>query len=100
MAHSSNCFAVESFIDEIAAAAGRDPFDSRCDLLIDCPRLLKVVQLAAEKAAWYAKPAAGISRGMASHDFQSTMMALVAEIKLLPNGRMNVRRVICAVDWG
>jgi isoquinoline 1-oxidoreductase subunit beta len=100
VAHSSNCFAVECFIDEIAAAAGRDPFELRCDLLVDCPRLLKVVQLAAEKAAWHQKPAGEIHRGLACHDFQNTMMAIVAEVSVFPNGHLRVHRVACAVDCG
>jgi len=100
VAPSSNCFAVESFIDEIAAAAGRDPFDLRCELLAGVPRLLHVVQRAAEEAGWHQKPAASIHRGMACHDFQSTMMAMVAEVSVLGNGAIRVHRVVCAVDCG
>ena len=56
VAPSSNCFAVECFIDEIAAAIKRDPYESRCDLLTGSVRLLNVLKLAAKKADWHRKP--------------------------------------------
>jgi isoquinoline 1-oxidoreductase beta subunit len=100
VAPSSNCFAVECFIDEIAAASGRDPFDLRCELLAGAPRLLNVVRIVAEKAHWHLKPAGNIHRGMACHNFQNTMVAMVAEVSVLGNGEITVHRVVCAVDCG
>jgi isoquinoline 1-oxidoreductase beta subunit len=100
VAPSSNCFAVECFMDEIAAATKRDPYELRCDLLADSPRLLYVLRLAAEKADWHRKPAKGIHRGIACHNFQNTMMAMVAEASVNPGGDIKVHRVVCALDCG
>jgi isoquinoline 1-oxidoreductase subunit beta len=100
VAPSSNCFAVECFMDEIAHAAGRDPFELRCDLLSHSPRLLRVLKLAAEKARWDAKPPENIHRGIACQDFQNTMMALVVEVSVNPRGKVRVHRVVCALDCG
>jgi isoquinoline 1-oxidoreductase beta subunit len=100
VAPSSNCFAVECFLDEIAAKAGRDPVELRCDLLTKTPRLRQVVKLAAEKAKWSQKPSPNRHRGMACHDFQDTMMAMVAEVSVAANGHLRVHQVVCAVDCG
>ena len=100
VAPSSNCFAVECFLDEIAADAGRDPYELRYELLADTPRLRHVVKLAAEKAGWGQKPSGNVHRGIACHNFQETMMAMVAEVSVLPNGYVTVHRVVCALDCG
>ena len=100
VAPSSNCFAVECFMDEIAHGVGRDPFELRCDLLAHSPRLLRVLKLAAKKANWNARPPRNIHRGIACHDFQKTMMALVAEVSVSPRGKVRVHRVVCALDCG
>jgi isoquinoline 1-oxidoreductase beta subunit len=100
VAPSSNCFAVECFLDEIAATAGRDPVELRCELLNKTPRLRQVVILAAEKAKWHQKPPDNRHRGIACHDFQSTMMAMVAEVSVSANGHLTVHQVVCAVDCG
>ncbi len=100
VAPSTNCFAVESFVDEIAAASGRDPYELRYELLSRTPRLRDVVKLAADKAGWSGRPPKGIYRGIASHDFQDTMMAMVAEVAVNPKGEVKVYRVVCAVDCG
>jgi isoquinoline 1-oxidoreductase beta subunit len=100
VAHSSNCFAVESFLDELATAAGRDPVDLRLDLLTPTPRLRHVVELAAASSAWSSPAPAGIHRGIAAHDFQETMMAVVAEVSVDDWGRIRVHRMVCAVDCG
>ncbi len=100
VAPSSNCFAVESFIDELAAVSGRDPYDLRYELLTESPRLRNVLKLAADHARWSESPPEGIHRGIAAHDFQSTMMAIVAEVSVNEDGQVKVHRVICAVDCG
>ncbi|MBI5582731.1 MAG: xanthine dehydrogenase family protein molybdopterin-binding subunit [Deltaproteobacteria bacterium] len=100
VAPSTNCFAVESFLDELAAAAGRDPFDLRFELSAPSPRLRRVLKLAAERADWFTSPPPGVYRGMAAHDFQGTMMVLVAEIAVSEKGRVRVKRMVCAVDCG
>jgi len=100
VAPSSNCFAVESFVDELAVAGKKDPFELRCELLNQTPRLLDVLKLVADKAGWYRRPPKGLHRGIAAHDFQNTMMAMVAEVSVDKDGRVKVHRVVCAVDCG
>jgi CO/xanthine dehydrogenase Mo-binding subunit len=98
--HSQNAFAVESFIDEIAASAGRDPYELRRELLRKAPRLRAVLDLAAHKAGWRQRPAKGIYRGIAVHDYQDTAVAQVAEVSVDTKGKVKVHRVVCAVDCG
>jgi len=98
--HSQNAFVVESFIDEIAAATGKDPFDLRHELLRKAPRLRAVLDLAAHKAGWKQRPPEGIHRGIAVHDYQGTAVAQVAEVSVDPKGKVKVHRVVCAVDCG
>lgn len=100
VAPSSNCFAVESFMDELATVAGRDPFELRFELLAQSPRLRNVLRLAADQAKWSTPPPTGIHRGIAAQDFQETMMALVAEISVSANGHIKVNRIISVVDCG
>jgi len=100
VAPSSNCFAVESFMDELAVAGKKDPFELRYELLNQTPRLRNVLKLAADKAGWYRRPPKGLHRGIAAHDFQNTMMAMVAEVSVDKDGRVKVHRVVCAVDCG
>lgn len=100
VAPSTNCFAVESFLDELAASVGKDPFELRFELLAHSPRLRRVLKLAADRAQWSHPPLKGVHRGIAAHDFQETMMALVAEISVSGNGRVKVKRIVCAVDCG
>jgi isoquinoline 1-oxidoreductase beta subunit len=100
VAPSTNCFAVESFVDELAAVSAKDPYELRYELLAQAPRLRHVVKLVADKAGWYRRPPKGIHLGIAAHDFQSTMMAMVAEVSVNQYGEVNVHRVVCAVDCG
>ncbi len=98
--YSTNTFAVESFMDEIAAASGRDPLDLRLQLLKRSPELTKVLSLAAEKAGWGAPMQMGASQGLSVHNFHGTAVATVAEISIDGSGRIKVPRVVCAVDCG
>lgn len=100
VAHSSNCFAVECFIDEIAAASGTDPYDLRQALLVNSPRMLHVLKLAASMAGWKTKPATDIYRGMATHNFQNTALCFIAEVSIIQNAYIKVHRMVCAVDCG
>ena len=100
VAHSSNCFAVECFIDEIAAASGTDPYDLRQALLVNSPRMLHVLKLAASMAGWKTKPANGIYRGIATQNFQNTALCFIAEVSIIRNTYIKVHRVVCAVDCG
>lgn len=98
VSHALNAFSNESFIDELAAAAGRDPYAFRVDLLAHKPRFAHVLKLAAEKAGW-GKPAAGRSLGIALMEGYDTYMAQVAEISVKDN-QIRVHRVVVAADLG
>lgn len=93
-------YAVETFIDQLAAAAGRDPVEFRRALLADHPRHLGVLQLAAGKAGWGTPMTAGRGRGIAVHESFNTFVAQVAEVTVKANQRFSVDRVVIAVDCG
>jgi isoquinoline 1-oxidoreductase beta subunit len=97
--HSHTAFAMESMIDELAAAAGRDPVDYRRALLAKHPRHLGVLNLAAEKSGWGTRPPAGRARGVAVHESFGSWLAQVAEVSV-EDGRIRVHRVTCAIDCG
>jgi isoquinoline 1-oxidoreductase subunit beta len=97
--HSHNAFFTESFIDELAAAAGRDPVEFRHHLLQAAPRYLAVLNLAAEKADWGSKLPAGHARGVALHESFGSVVAEVAEVSL-EAGVPRVHRIVCAMDCG
>lgn len=97
---SQNCFANETFFDEVARAARRDPLELRRELLADSPRHLAVLNLAAERAGWGSPLAAGRGRGIAIHKFFSdAIVAEVAEVSIGKDG-LRVDRVVCAIDCG
>ncbi|SFH61304.1 isoquinoline 1-oxidoreductase, beta subunit [Collimonas sp. OK307] len=98
--HSYNAFFTESFIDELAVAAGQDPYSFRRTLLTDSPRHLKVLDTAATRAGWGTALPPGRSRGIALHESFHTVVAQVAEISVSPSGEITVHRVVCAVDCG
>ena len=95
-----NAFVVESFIDELAHAAKKDPYEYRRDLLGKAPRHLGVLNLAASKAGWSTPLPAGRARGIAVWKSFETYVAEVAEVSLEPDGTPRVHRVVCAVDCG
>lgn len=98
--HSQNGFLLESFVDEMAAAAGQDPFQFRRALLADKPRQRGVLELAAQKAGWGKPLPAGLHRGIAvAHSFGS-YVAEVAEVSVAADGSPRVHRVVAAVDCG
>jgi isoquinoline 1-oxidoreductase beta subunit len=98
--HSHTAFVVESFFDEVAHAAGKDPFELRRDLLAGKPRHREVLELAAQKALWGTPPPDGISRGIALAESFGSIVAQVAEVSVSAQGRVRVHRVVCAVDCG
>jgi len=93
-------FAVETFIDQLAAAAGKDPLEFRRSLLSAHPRHLGVLELAAEKAGWGGALPAGRGRGIAVHESFNSFVAQVAEVTVHDNDTFSVDRVVIAVDCG
>ena len=97
--YSQNCYFMEAFIDEMAAAAGADPVEFRRKLLAGTPRLLNVLNLAAEKGDWGKPLPAGRFRGVAVVNNIGSFNAQVAEVSV-SQGKVKVHRVVCAVDCG
>jgi isoquinoline 1-oxidoreductase subunit beta len=98
VSHAPNCFAIESFMDEMAAAAGKYPYDFRMQLLRGKPRHQRVLQLAAERAGWGKAPA-GRHQGMAFMVGYTTHLAQVAEISIV-KGALKIHKIVCVVDCG
>jgi isoquinoline 1-oxidoreductase subunit beta len=94
-----NIFVVESFIDELAAATKKDPVEFRRSLLGKQPRVLGVLNLAAEKAGWGTSLPEGVGRGVSVQFAMGTYLSQVAEVEV-SKGEVKVRRVVCAVDCG
>ncbi|MFM2124898.1 MAG: hypothetical protein RL328_1349, partial [Acidobacteriota bacterium] len=97
--YSQNTFFMESFLDELAAAAGKDPLEYRRKLLANQPRMLAVLNLAAEKAGWGKPLPAGRFRGIAVVSNIGSFNAQVAEVSVT-GGKVKVHKVTCAVDCG
>jgi isoquinoline 1-oxidoreductase beta subunit len=96
--YTQNTFFAESFIDELAAAGGKDPLEVRRRLLSKSPRLLGVLNLAADKANWGKAPK-GHFQGVAVVNNVGSFTAQVAEVSVT-NGKLKVHRIVCAVDCG
>ena len=98
--HSQNIFFTEGFIDEMAAAAKKDPYEFRRNLLSKQPRYKAVLEAAAEKAGWGKKLPAGVFRGIAVGQSFGSYVAEVAEVSVAADGTPKVHRVVAAVDCG
>ena len=99
VSHALNSFANESFMDELAAAAGKDPYEFRRALLDKQPRLKRVMELAAGKAGWGTPLPVGRGRGMAILEHYGCSMAQVAEVSV-SGKELKVDRVVVAADLG
>ena len=99
--NTHNAFTVESFADELAHLAGKDPLEFRLGLLKTHPRAMRVLEVAAEKAGWGKPLSRGQARGIAYHLSFESYVAQVAEVSVDKNsGAIRVHKVTCAVDCG
>jgi isoquinoline 1-oxidoreductase beta subunit len=97
--HTHTAFVMESMIDELAHAAGKDPLAYRLALLEKKPRFARALETAATKAGWGTPAAAGRARGLAVHEAFGSIVAEVAEVSV-EGGRIRVHAVTAAVDCG
>jgi isoquinoline 1-oxidoreductase beta subunit len=97
---SQNAYITECFLDELAAAGRKDPYELRRRLLPSTSRHREVLDLAASKAGWGTPLPAGRHRGIAVAESFGSWVAQVAEISVSPGGEVRVHRVVCAVDCG
>jgi isoquinoline 1-oxidoreductase beta subunit len=97
---SQNAFVTESFIDELAVAAGKDSFEFRRDLLAKAARHKGVLELAAAKGDWGKPLPQGRHRGIAVAFSYGSYAAEVAEVAIEKDGKVRVHRVVCALDCG
>jgi isoquinoline 1-oxidoreductase beta subunit len=96
---SQNTFIFESFIDELAHAAKRDPVEFRRELLVNDKRMLNVLNVAAERSQWGSPLPAGRARGIALVDDKGGRVAEVAEVSLT-GGKIRVHKVTLVADCG
>lgn len=97
---SHTAFSTECFLDELAFAAKKDPYQFRLSLLEKHPRHKGVLELAAARAGWGKPLPKGVFRGIAVHESFGSYVAQVAEISIEPDGKIKTHRVVCAIDCG
>jgi isoquinoline 1-oxidoreductase beta subunit len=98
--HSQNGFFRECFVDEMAHAAGQDPYQFRRKLLSKSPERRAVLDAAAQKAGWDKPAPQGVSRGIALVEAYGTLCAEVVEASVGDKGQVRVHKVVAAVDTG
>jgi len=97
---NNNVFAIESFMDELAKKADKDPVDFRRGMLGKNPRLLAALNLAAEKSGWGQPLPDRVGRGVSLQPSFASFIATVVEAEVDESGKVKLRRVTCAVDTG
>ncbi len=98
VSHALNCFVVESFMDELAVAVRKNPYEFRKALLEKQPRMRKVLDLVVKESR-FGYPPRGCYHGLAVMEGYGTYMAMVAEI-FMEGGKVKLRRTFCALDCG
>jgi isoquinoline 1-oxidoreductase beta subunit len=97
---NNNVFAIESFMDELARKAGKDPIDFRRSMLASRPRFLGALNLVAEKSNWGEPLPARVGRGVCLQPSFASFIATVVEAEVDEFGEINLRRITSAVDTG
>jgi isoquinoline 1-oxidoreductase beta subunit len=97
---NQNALFMECFIDELAAAAKRDPWEFRRSLMAKNPKHLAVLNAVAERAGWGTPLPKGIYRGIAQTGGFGSYVAGVAEVSVTPKGELKIHRIVCASDTG
>ncbi|MBU6370290.1 MAG: molybdopterin-dependent oxidoreductase, partial [Burkholderiales bacterium] len=100
VSHNMNVFANESFVDEMALAAGKDPVEYRMSMLDGKPRFQNVLKLATEKAGYKKGAAKGNAMGVAIMEGYDTYVAVVAEVNVGADGEVRVVKTTVAADMG
>ncbi len=98
VSHAPNCFAIECFVDELAAALSKDPLELRLALLAGKPRHIAVLQEVARRASW-GRPPPGRFQGLAFMEGYTSHIAQVAEISVAGGG-VKVHKITCVIDCG
>jgi isoquinoline 1-oxidoreductase beta subunit len=98
--NNQNALYLESFIDEMAHAAGQDPLEFRRKLMANRPKHLAVLNAVAEKAGWGTPTQPGVFRGLAQHMGYGSYVAAVAEVSVSDQGQVKIHRIVAATDPG
>jgi len=98
--HSQNPFVRESFMDELAVAAGKDPFEYRRALLQKSPRDLGILEATAKAAGWGKPLASGVFRGIAETEGYGSYTCAVCELSVDKNGEVSIKRLVLGIDPG
>jgi isoquinoline 1-oxidoreductase beta subunit len=97
---NQNAIYLESFMDELAHAAGKDPLEFRRALMKDHPKHLAVLNAAAERAEWGKPLPEGVFRGICQTMGFGSYVAAVAEVSVSAEGKLTIHRIVAATDCG